>query len=74
MLSSRWESVSVYSCSGYHKSYYVLAASRENAIEAFEEATGDTAMEVYVVLSCDPIMVTEEAQAQSELFPNQVRK
>lgn len=74
MLSSRWTSTNVYRCVGDTKSSYVIASSMENAIKAFEQVTEETALVSYPVYSNEEFMITEEAQAQSELFPNQVRK
>lgn len=74
MLSSMWRSVSVYECHGNGHVIYIVASSKVNARKAFINAMNLEPTDCRVIIPEETLLITEEAQVQSELFPNQVRK
>lgn len=77
MLSSRWRGINVYECCTSDDRapiIYVVATNKSSAREAYRQLTREEPDDCYLYLSDAKVVVTEEAQAQSELFPNQVRK
>lgn len=76
MLNSRWTRLNVYRCwSDIHGRYhYIAALDEKDAERAFESVTRLKSDYTVLYATFDNFAVTEEAQAQSELFPNQVLK
>ena len=76
MLSSRWKKIRIYTVSSVDGDDVtkIIATNKKQASEAFESVTGKKPYMICQSYRLQHVLVTEEAQAQSELFPNQVRK
>lgn len=77
MLSSRWTGVNVYKCTTLDNRapvMYILASNTPVAKAAYKEATRTNPDYCDIFLREVKVAITEEAQAQSVLFPNGIKE